>query len=1675
MSPILSRLNWAQGFGRRPFVPSGSAIFNNIEDYFSTYNYYGAAVNASYIQEFVGAPTPSTDCPFTGEGEGYNSIEFGLNKTIEITQNGRFNFGSNTSFTVEWWEKRFPLNSGSAIEKDPYMTVMDIGGTSAGLFIGLNGTNQGKYYITIGNGGTVLATEGTGVAADSGWHHYALAVDGLGGNLTQFKFFRDGVETAGTTTNSTDWGASNSDWTVGGQKAYPQNYNFQGRISNFRVTSGICRYKSNFSVPTKPFSDWADGTNINTLFVCCKSASVLGADGDIFANGGLTKKTRVKYFDEGGMVWIKSRTQGNAHFIIDTVRGHTKYLEIGNSAQGTDTGGVVAMSGDGFSVGSDLRVNNSGYFYTSWSFAKNSKIFDLIEYTGNGATSRYIDHSLDGKPGFLLIKNLDQSNNGWVAIHRNAESQTATPSQGVCQWNDSSGTIWNLGDTPDAQYPSLGGPVNKTNQFHVTSNWNNYETSSGAGYLGTNNNGEKYIAYVFAHDESDTGMIRCGHFSTDSGGNSAPNNISYNDIGWEPQWIMTKKVCENSGSTKLLFLQSSTDPLAFTATPGTISYTGSAMSASSDSPFASSGSVTFTGNQSNNIKIQGPANGGGTDLQFGTGAFTVECWIKTTAQEGWIMNNCYNGNGISIAISQDAQQGSGYVGKVEFCEKVNGSVNGHTFSANTVNDGQWHHIAMSRTANGSSTSCFVDGVSVGSHGGTTNHNGTEDCFFGRNKGTTNTAFVGQISNFRITNTHLYGGNFTPSTTPLTETGGYAATSGDWEIWDDKRGVGLYTRYLRANNSDTEQGMLGGKSVSFRARGFRFTGFDQGKRYIYVAIRKGLMGDPKDSKRKAIDLFALARGGSSTSTYHGNNGGFITQVADGGETTEATGQQAYTTPGSYTWTCPANVTKVHAVCIGGGGGGESDDFKAGGGGGLGWKNNIPVVAGQTYTVVVGDGGTQSAAGGNDGGDSYFIDVNTVKGGKGKGADQGGGDFVGDGGGNGGTFHTYGGGGGAGGYSGDGNSETGGSAGRGSANGLTGGGAGGGGVGIMGEGASGANKPWNNNYGQTMEGGGGGSGGADGTDGVCPTFSGGYSGGVTGGPGGNYGGGAGGCSGSPETKLAGNGGKGAVRLIWGEGRAFPATNTADQPANQGTSTAVKSYGFAPDMGFLLQSYDSSGGARETFSRVSGTSSNANVGNSAMQTKWDLDGIIASVDSSWNKWPMNGGNSGGNNLGSNDIIWTWRRAKGFFDTCTWYSNGNDNEPYPHNLGAVPEMIWYRRLDGNMEGMFVYHKDFFQQSQYAVTGQQGIWTGSGVWGDGTVPHTTTHFTMGSTAGNNYWNAAYLFATNPGISKVGSYETLSNGDPQNIDCGFTTGVRALLIKRMTNIPAGDPSVGGWFCFDTARGMATSGVTSGSTTFVSSTGDMLKIQGPNNGGGNGLQFGTGAYTIEFWIKTTANAGWIMFNAGSNTGFRICIGSNGSTGNDGKIQLNEQVSNADDYTSSSSTVNNGQWHHVAISRPAGGSPKIFIDGTHEATGSSGRNCNSNDDCWIGRRQSGGGYALNGQLSNFRVTGAALYTSNFTPSTSPLTQTGDTKLLFCQSDTDALASTVTPGTISYTGGTVAASSDNPFSSAVSPYMRLDNRDAQTSSTWVKKTDEGFRIESGNQLNVAGGQKYIYYAIA
>ena len=272
---------------------------------------------------------------------------------------------------------------------------------------------------------------------------------------------------------------------------------------------------------------------------------------------------------------------------------------------------------------------------------------------------------------------------------------------------------------------------------------------------------------------------------------------------------------------------------------------------------------------------------------------------------------------------------------------------------------------------------------------------------------------------------------------------------------------------------------------------------------------------------------------------------------GAKAAKVIGSQSYTTPGTYSWVAPAGVTKVSVVAVGGG----SNTFpycasSGGSGGALGYKNNISVTPGSSYTVVVGVGGNATYATFR-GGSSYFINTSTVKGGgaginacNANGCGCQGGYYVGDGGGRGGKggigyacycncFLATGGSGGAGGYSGVGGkggaSNTGGLGAAGCSGTGGGGGSGtnlyrgvfhhggaGGGVGLFGQGSNGAG-------GASVTGsvGNPGFGGSCGGNGVSYTTGGSYGGGV------HYG-------------CCGIAGSGAIRIVWpGCARLFPST--------------------------------------------------------------------------------------------------------------------------------------------------------------------------------------------------------------------------------------------------------------------------------------------------------------------------------------------------------------------------------------------------------------------------------------------------------------------------------------------------------------------------------------------------------
>ncbi len=177
-------------------------------------------------------------------------------------------------------------------------------------------------------------------------------------------------------------------------------------------------------------------------------------------------------------------------------------------------------------------------------------------------------------------------------------------------------------------------------------------------------------------------------------------------------------------------------------------------------------------------------------------------------------------------------------------------------------------------------------------------------------------------------------------------------------------------------------------------------------------------------------------------------------------------------------------------------------------------------------------------------------------------------------------------------------------------------------------------------------------------------------------------------------------------------------------------------------------------------------------------------------------------------------------------------------------------------------------------------------------------------------------------------------------------------------------------------------------------------------------FGTGAYTVEAWVYLTAHAATqtTVVDCGTNTGsFNFSILSTGALSL-GVFGVGSVIS------SSGGAVSLNAWNHVAVVRQSTGSnaTSLYVNGVSVATGTDSGNYTVTTTPAIGGLNSSG-FTATGYISNVRIVkGTAVYTSAFTPSTSPLTAITNTSLLTCQSNrfidnsTNAFAITVNGNT-------------------------------------------------------------------
>jgi hypothetical protein len=144
-----------------------------------------------------------------------------------------------------------------------------------------------------------------------------------------------------------------------------------------------------------------------------------------------------------------------------------------------------------------------------------------------------------------------------------------------------------------------------------------------------------------------------------------------------------------------------------------------------------------------------------------------------------------------------------------------------------------------------------------------------------------------------------------------------------------------------------------------------------------------------------------------------------------------------------------------------------------------------------------------------------------------------------------------------------------------------------------------------------------------------------------------------------------------------------------------------------------------------------------------------------------------------------------------------------------------------------------------------------------------------------------------------------------------------------------------------------------------------------------LNFTTGDFTVDFWMKTTqTTSGFIAIKCGSAANdwgwyFRVNQTAN-------KISL-DIYDTSDKAVTSSTTINDGAWHHIAVVR-SGSSVKLYVNGVSEGTPitTAGTLRTSTAKLTIGRLGEANSNYYTGYIDEFRVSSSARWTGNFTPS-------------------------------------------------------------------------------------------------
>jgi hypothetical protein len=196
----------------------------------------------------------------------------------------------------------------------------------------------------------------------------------------------------------------------------------------------------------------------------------------------------------------------------------------------------------------------------------------------------------------------------------------------------------------------------------------------------------------------------------------------------------------------------------------------------------------------------------------------------------------------------------------------------------------------------------------------------------------------------------------------------------------------------------------------------------------------------------------------------------------------------------------------------------------------------------------------------------------------------------------------------------------------------------------------------------------------------------------------------------------------------------------------------------------------------------------------------------------------------------------------------------------------------------------------------------------------------------------------------------------------------------------GNPSVQRFSPFAPTAAYSTS--TIGGSGYFDGSGDYLTAAASAS-----FDLGGGDFTVEGWyyvLSTTANPHFFQFTTNSTSRWNIYRNTN--------FYLYSAINGAETNANTGDAVPLNEWFHLAVVKSST-TTRVYLNG-NEIYSDSRSFPTGNAAFSLGYQENSGaaGDYLAGWASNFRIVkGTAVYTSNFTPPTSPLTAITNTSLL------------------------------------------------------------------------------------